>query len=161
MENVNVFQIIMPKKAAKFSRKTYAVDYFRISQKFSGWKGQFSGENQHFWGQIDRIQHGMLYRQIVMALGGPFANPLREDLDVHHVVQADGAPLTPDSLTPPDSFLIVGSGRAGAAFFARICVREQTSKNFSVCPCEANSAVRSVSVPVPRTSPRCPITSPR
>ena len=91
MENVNVFQIIMPKKATKFSRKPYAVDYFRISQKFSGWKGQFSGENQHFWGQIDRIQHGMLYRQIVMALGGPFANPLREDLDVHHVVQADGA----------------------------------------------------------------------
>ena len=91
MENVNVFQIIMPKKAAKFSRKPYAVDYFRSSQEFSGWKGHFSGANQRFGGQSTEYSIGMLYRQIVMALGGPFANPLREDLDVHHVVQADGA----------------------------------------------------------------------
>ena len=100
MENVNVFQIIMPKKAAKFSRKPYAVDYFRSLQEFSGWKGQFSGEISIFGGKSTEYSIGMLYRQIVMALGGPFANPLREDLDVHHVVQADGAPLTPDSLTP-------------------------------------------------------------
>ena len=109
MENVNVFQIIMPKKAAKFSRKPYAVDYFRISQKFSGWKGQFSGGNQHFWGQIDRIQHGMLYRQIVMALGGPFANPLREDLDVHHLVQISWVTISRSRLVPYYNFLFVGS----------------------------------------------------
>ena len=63
-------------------------------------RGCLRGQISVFRGKSTEYSIGMLYRQIVMALGGPFANPLREDLDVHHVVQADGAPLTPDSLTP-------------------------------------------------------------
>ena len=100
MENVNVFQIIMPKKAAKFSKNRMQWTISGNCRNFQDLKGSFWRKISAFGVRIGTIQHGMLYRQIVMALGGPFANPLREDLDVHHVVQADGAPLTPDSLTP-------------------------------------------------------------
>ena len=61
-------------------------------------RGCLRGQISVFRGKSTEYSIGMLYRQIVMALGGPFANPLREDLDVRHVVQADGDPLTPDSL---------------------------------------------------------------
>ena len=53
---------------------------------------EFSGENQRFMDAKRPDTASMLYRQIVMALGGPFANPLREDLDVHHIVQINPTP---------------------------------------------------------------------
>ena len=40
----------MPKKAAFFSSKAYAVDYVRELQEFSGGEGQFSRTNQRFFG---------------------------------------------------------------------------------------------------------------
>lgn len=78
------------------NRTQWTISGFR--RNFQDGKGSFRGKISIFGGKSTEYSIGMLYRQIVIALGGPFANPLREDLDVHHVVQADGAPLTPDSL---------------------------------------------------------------
>ena len=70
----------------------------RTQWTISGVCRNFQDERAVFGGKSTEYSIAMLYRQIVMAPGGPFANALREDLDVHHVVQADGGPLTPDFL---------------------------------------------------------------
>ena len=89
------------------NRTQWTISGFR--RNFQDGKGSFRGEISIFGGKSTEYSIGMLYRQIVMALGGPFANPLREDLDVHHLVQISWVTISRSRLVPYYNFLFVGS----------------------------------------------------